>query len=113
MSPQLASSELEQLVENLHQKVQEQQEKISYLKGKVEQCSFSIYHIKNNDSDIEFYTGFSNYSTFKGALQSFFSRKATLSIVYIFLLLSLLDMRTTACMCLPVCGSTHTHGYCM
>ena len=58
-------SELEQLVENLKQKDQEQQEKISDLKGKVEQCSFSIYHIKNNDSDIEFYTGFSNYSTFK------------------------------------------------
>ena len=58
-------SELEELVENLQQKDQEQQEKISDLKGKVEQCSFSIYHIKNNDSDIEFYTGFSNYSTFK------------------------------------------------
>ena len=57
-------SELEELVENLQQKDQEQQEKISDLKGKVEQCSFSIYHIKNNDSDIEFYTGFSNYSTF-------------------------------------------------
>jgi hypothetical protein len=52
-------SELEELKEK------EQQEKISDLKGKVEQCSFSIYHIKNNDSDIEFYTGFSNYSTFK------------------------------------------------
>ena len=49
----------------------------------------------------------------KGALQSFFSRKVTLSIVYIFLLLSLLDMRPTACMRLPVCGSAHTHGYCM
>jgi peptidoglycan hydrolase CwlO-like protein len=43
--------ELEELVENLQQKDQEQQEKISDLKGKVEQCSFSIYHIKNNDSD--------------------------------------------------------------
>ena len=64
MSP-LVRTELEELVENLQQKDQEQQEKISDLKGKVEQCSFSIYHIKNNDSDIEFYTGFSNYSTFK------------------------------------------------
>ena len=44
-------SELEELVENLQQKDQEQQVKISDLKGKVEQCSFSIYHIKNNDSD--------------------------------------------------------------
>jgi hypothetical protein len=33
---------------------------------------------------------------FKGALQSFFSRKATFSIAYIFLLLSLLDMRMHA-----------------
>ena len=33
---------------------------------------------------------------FKGALQSFFSRKATFSIAYIFLLLSLLDMRMNA-----------------
>jgi hypothetical protein len=57
--------ELEELVENLQQKDQEQQEKISDLKGKVEQCSFSIYHIKNNDSDIEFYSVFSHYSTFK------------------------------------------------
>jgi hypothetical protein len=36
--------------------------------------------------------------TFKGALHSFFSRKATLSIVvYVSLVLSLLDIRTTAC----------------
>jgi hypothetical protein len=33
---------------------------------------------------------------FKGALQSFFSRNATFSIAYIFLLLSLLDMRMHA-----------------
>ena len=58
-------SELEQLVENLQQKDQKQQEEISDLKGKVKQCSFSIDHIKNNDSDIEFHTGFSNYGTFK------------------------------------------------
>jgi hypothetical protein len=69
MSQQLVRSEFQnlklELVENLQQKDQEQQENISDLKGKFEQCSFSIYHIKNNDSDLEFYTGFSNYSTFK------------------------------------------------
>ena len=58
-------SELEQLVENLEQKCEKQQKEISNLKRNVEQCSFSIDHIKNNDSDIELYTGFSNYGTFK------------------------------------------------
>ena len=58
-------SELEQLVENLEQTCEKQQKEISNLKRKVEQCSFSIDHIKNNDSDIELYTGFSNYATFK------------------------------------------------
>ena len=58
-------SELEQLVENLEQTCEKQQKEISNLKRKVEQCSFSTDHIKNNDSDIELYTGFSNYATFK------------------------------------------------
>ena len=64
-TPQDRISELEQLVENLEQTCEKQQEEISDLKGKVEQCSFSIDHIKNNDGDIELYTGFSNYGTFK------------------------------------------------
>ena len=58
-------SELEQLVQNLEQKCEKQQKEISNLKRNVEQCSFSVDHIKNNDSDIELYTGFSNYGTFK------------------------------------------------
>ena len=48
-------SELEQLVKNLEQTCEKQQKEISNLKRKVEQCSFSIDHIKNNDSDIELY----------------------------------------------------------
>ena len=64
-TPQDRISELEQLVENLEQTSEKQQEEISDLKGKVEQCSFSIDHIKNNDDDIELYPGFFNYGTFK------------------------------------------------
>lgn len=58
-------SELEQLVKNLKQENEEQQKEISDLNRKVQQCSFSIQRFKNNDSDFEFYTGFSGYSTFK------------------------------------------------
>ena len=58
-------SELEHVVETLEQKNQEYEEEISKLKEKVHQCNFSIDQFKSNDSEFEFYTGFSNYSTFK------------------------------------------------
>ena len=58
-------SKLEHVVETLEQKNQEYEEEISKLKEKVQQCDFSIDQFKSNDIEFEFYTGFSNYVTFK------------------------------------------------
>ncbi len=58
-------SQLEKIVENLKQANEKQQGDVAMLNKKVQECSFSIWQFKSNDSDFEFYTGFCDYGTFQ------------------------------------------------
>ena len=62
---QIRFQNLNKLLGRLRKKNKGQEKEIASLKEQIQHNSFSIDRLRNNNSDFEFYTGFSNYSTFK------------------------------------------------
>ena len=57
--------QIAQLQSELSSVKEEHEKEVAELKGHLKQAKFSLERFKDSDSDIEFYTGFSNYSKFQ------------------------------------------------